>query len=81
MINNKIVRYINIKENWYFLKIADFSILLLNLKNLYLLLVIDQDEDNDFEADIKYYFILDLYIKKELKDLKLQYYRFNYLDY
>ena len=68
VINNKIIEYTDIKKDLYYLKIADFFILLLNLKNLYSLLIINQDENSDLEANIKYYFILNLYIKKELGD-------------
>ena len=66
MINNEVIEYINIKEDLYYLKIADFFTSLLDSKNLYSLLVIDQDENSDLEANTKYYSILDLYIRKEL---------------
>ena len=41
IINNEIIRYIDIKKDLYYLKIANSLILLLNSKNLYLLLAID----------------------------------------
>ena len=41
VINNKIVRYTDIKKELYYLKIVDFSTLLLDSKNLYSLLAIN----------------------------------------
>ena len=41
VINNKIIRYIDIKKNLYYLKKFNFFTLLLDSKNLYLLFVIN----------------------------------------
>ena len=68
VINNEVIRYIDIKKELYYLKITNSSTLLLNFENLYSLLAIDQDKDNDLETNIKYYFISDLYIRKKSKD-------------
>ena len=41
VINNEIVRYTDIKKDLYYLRIINSSILFLNSKNLYSLLIID----------------------------------------
>ena len=41
VVDNKIIKYIDIKKDLYYFKIANFFTLLLNSKNLYSLLVID----------------------------------------
>ena len=65
IINEKILKYTKIKNNLYYLKTINIFISSLNSKNLYLLFVIDQNKNNDFKSNIKYYFILNSYIKKK----------------
>ena len=70
LINNEIVEYIDIKNNLYYVKTIKI-LLIINSKNRFILFVIIQIYNYDFEnfnSNIKYYFIINNYIEKNLKN-------------